>query len=146
VQTIIPIGRSGAIRLTTARYFTPSGRSIQARGIDPDIEVLPELPKDLQNFETVSEAELRGPLLGEGEESGAAVEEQPAADADGDAAAAAADAAATPPEGEELSGALASYVPEDPKQDKQLSYAMDLLRGLQVNAAFPASPEHGVPN
>jgi carboxyl-terminal processing protease len=56
VQTIIPIGRSGAIRLTTARYYTPSGRSIQAKGIEPDIEVLPELPKDLQDFDTVSEA------------------------------------------------------------------------------------------
>ena len=67
VQTIIPIGRSGAIRLTTARYYTPSGRSIQAKGIEPDIEVLPELPKDLQEFDTVSEAELRGHLLGDGE-------------------------------------------------------------------------------
>jgi len=39
VQTIIPLKESGAIRLTTARYFTPSGRSIQAKGIDPDIIV-----------------------------------------------------------------------------------------------------------
>src|SRR3546814_20579967 len=39
VQTIIPLGLSGAMRLTTARYFTPSGRSIQALGIEPDITV-----------------------------------------------------------------------------------------------------------
>ena len=39
VQTIIPLGRAGAIKLTTQRYFTPSGRSIQAKGIDPDIVV-----------------------------------------------------------------------------------------------------------
>ena len=39
VQTIIPLGGNGAIRLTTARYYTPSGRSIQAKGIEPDIEV-----------------------------------------------------------------------------------------------------------
>ncbi|HYU11513.1 MAG TPA: S41 family peptidase, partial [Stellaceae bacterium] len=39
VQTIIPLAGHGAMRLTTARYYTPSGRSIQARGIDPDIVV-----------------------------------------------------------------------------------------------------------
>ena len=39
VQTIIPLGGQGALRLTTARYYTPSGRSIQAQGIDPDIVV-----------------------------------------------------------------------------------------------------------
>ena len=45
VQTIIPLGSgNGALRLTTARYFTPSGRSIQAKGISPDIEVLQERP------------------------------------------------------------------------------------------------------
>src|SRR6202041_81191 len=39
VQTIIPLPGHGAMRLTTARYYTPSGRSIQAKGIDPDIVV-----------------------------------------------------------------------------------------------------------
>ena len=48
VQTIIPLGQNGAIRLTTARYYTPSGRSIQAKGIDPDIEVLQDTPEDLK--------------------------------------------------------------------------------------------------
>ena len=47
VQTIIPLGANGALRLTTARYYTPSGRSIQAKGIDPDIEVIQELPPEL---------------------------------------------------------------------------------------------------
>ena len=47
VQTIIPLGANGALRLTTARYYTPSGRSIQAKGIEPDIEVIQELPADL---------------------------------------------------------------------------------------------------
>jgi carboxyl-terminal processing protease len=37
VQTILPLGENGALKLTTARYYTPSGRSIQAEGIDPDI-------------------------------------------------------------------------------------------------------------
>jgi len=48
VQTIMPLGASGALRLTTARYYTPSGRSIQAKGIDPDVVVEQELPPELQ--------------------------------------------------------------------------------------------------
>ena len=47
VQTIIPLGGNGALRLTTARYYTPSGRSIQAQGIEPDIEVEQPLPPEL---------------------------------------------------------------------------------------------------
>src|ERR1700709_1666612 len=48
VQTIIPLGPGkGALALTTARYFTPSGRSIQAKGITPDIEVLQEVTAEL---------------------------------------------------------------------------------------------------
>ncbi len=48
VQTIIPLGQgNGALRLTTARYYTPSGRSIQAHGIAPDIEVLQDVPKEI---------------------------------------------------------------------------------------------------
>ena len=49
VQTIIPLGAgNGALRLTTARYYTPSGRSIQAKGIMPDIEVLQDVPAELE--------------------------------------------------------------------------------------------------
>jgi carboxyl-terminal processing protease len=73
VQTIIPLGAgNGALRLTTARYFTPSGRSIQAKGITPDIEVLQEVPDDLKTqTDTKGEASLRGHLKSEGsEESG----------------------------------------------------------------------------
>src|SRR5262249_46091878 len=62
VQTIIPLGSgNGALRLTTARYFTPSGRSIQAKGISPDIEVLQEVPEELKaRTATRGEASLRG--------------------------------------------------------------------------------------
>jgi carboxyl-terminal processing protease len=73
VQTIIPLGAgNGALRLTTARYYTPSGRSIQAKGITPDIEVLQDVPDDLKNrTDTKGEASLRGHLKAEGtEESG----------------------------------------------------------------------------
>lgn len=120
VQTIIPLGTNGALRLTTARYFTPSGRSIQAKGIDPDIEVIQELPPELAEqlgIEPRGEASLRGHL--QGEEAGE--------------------------DAEESSGSLA-YVPADPKDDKQLNHALDLLRGLQANAAFPPNPDPVVPN
>jgi carboxyl-terminal processing protease len=73
VQTIIPLGAgNGALRLTTARYFTPSGRSIQAKGITPDIEVQQDVPDDLKaRTDSKGEASLRGHLKAEGsEESG----------------------------------------------------------------------------
>ena len=68
VQTIIPLGGNGAVRLTTARYYTPAGRSIQAKGIDPDQEILQEVPDDLKGKdETKGEAGLRGHLKNGGE-------------------------------------------------------------------------------
>jgi carboxyl-terminal processing protease len=72
VQTIIPLGGNGAVRLTTARYYTPSGRSIQAKGIDPNVEILQEVPDELKGKdETKGEAGLRGHLKGgEKEEKG----------------------------------------------------------------------------
>jgi len=70
VQTIMPLGAgNGALRLTTARYFTPSGRSIQAKGIEPDIKILQEIPGDLKaRTDTEGEASLRGHLKAEGAE------------------------------------------------------------------------------
>src|ERR1700747_2585281 len=70
VQTIIPLGAgNGALRLTTARYFTPSGRSIQAKGISPDIEVLQDVPDNLKaQTDSKGEASLRGHLKAEGAE------------------------------------------------------------------------------
>src|ERR1700719_142131 len=114
VQTIIPLGSgNGALRLTTARYFTPSGRSIQAKGISPDIEVLQEVPEELKaRTESKGEAALRGHLKAEGQEE---------------------------------TGSQ-SYIPPDPKDDKALSMAYDLLRGTRVNAAFPPNPKAAVPN
>jgi carboxyl-terminal processing protease len=73
VQTIIPLGSgNGALRLTTARYFTPSGRSIQAKGITPDIEVLQDVPEEMKarQVETKGESSLRGHLKAEGDEQG----------------------------------------------------------------------------
>ena len=70
VQTIIPLGAgNGALRLTTARYFTPSGKSIQAKGIVPEIEVLQDVPEDLKaRTDTKGESSLRGHLKAEGDE------------------------------------------------------------------------------
>ncbi|GJD63914.1 S41 family peptidase [Methylobacterium frigidaeris] len=63
VQSIIPLGGNGALRLTTARYYTPSGRSIQAKGIEPDQEVLQDVPDELKGKdETKGEAGLKGHL------------------------------------------------------------------------------------
>jgi len=110
VQTIIPLGSdNGALRLTTARYFTPSGRSIQAKGIVPDIEVLQDLPDDIKaktDTSTKGEASLRGHLKGD--------------------------------EGKEQTGSQ-SYIPPDQKNDKALNMAEDLLRGIKINPAFPPS-------
>ena len=73
VQTIIPLGgNNGALRLTTARYYTPSGRSIQAKGIDPDMVILQEVPDELKGKDdTKGEASLKGHLKnGEDEKTG----------------------------------------------------------------------------
>ena len=117
VQTIIPLGSgNGALRLTTARYFTPSGRSIQAKGIVPDIEVLQDVPDEIKaktDTSTKGEASLRGHLKGDA--------------------------------GKEQTGSQ-SYIPPDPKNDKALIMADDLLRGTQVNSAFPPNPKAPVPN
>jgi len=117
VQTIIPLGSgNGALRLTTARYYTPSGRSIQAKGISPDIEVLQDVPDDIKaktDTSTKGEASLRGHLKAA--------------------------------EGAEQTGSQ-SYIPPEQKNDKALNMAMDLLRGVQVNSAFPPNPKTAVPN
>jgi len=67
VQTIIPLGEGGgALRLTTARYYTPSGHSIQATGIVPDVAVAQGDEDDASKLERLTEAELPGHLAAEG--------------------------------------------------------------------------------
>jgi carboxyl-terminal processing protease len=114
VQTIIPLGAdNGALRLTTARYFTPSGRSIQAKGISPDIEVLQEVPEELKaRTDTRGEASLHGHLKASGEEQ---------------------------------TGSQ-SYIPLDPKNDKALHTALNLIRGIERNPTYPPDPKAMVPN
>jgi carboxyl-terminal processing protease len=112
VQAIIPLGSgNGALRLTTARYFTPSGRSIQAKGISPDIEVLQDVPDELkERTNTGGEASLRGHLKAEGDEQASSQ----------------------------------SYIPPDPKDDKALHTALDLIRGIQKNPTYPPNAKAAV--
>ena len=91
VQTIIPLGPgNGALALTTARYFTPSGRSIQAQGVMPDIEVLQTVPDELKDRpELKGEASMRGHLSAEGTEQTGSQSYVPPAEKDDKALAAA---------------------------------------------------------
>jgi carboxyl-terminal processing protease len=69
VQTIIPMNDNGALRLTTARYYVPSGRAIQAKGIVPDVVVAfeppPETPDKKEKFQGIREKDLNGAMKAE---------------------------------------------------------------------------------
>lgn len=62
VQTILPTSNGGAVKLTTARYFTPSGRSIQAEGIEPDVTLARVKLEALDKIDSIKEADLSGHL------------------------------------------------------------------------------------
>ena len=109
VQTIMPISGHGAIRLTTARYYTPAGTSIQAKGITPDIEVHAASIEEADDTSGRREADLRGRLLNEQGEEIEGVEPP------------------SPPE--------ASAIPVEGQEDYQLSRAVDLLRGIALYSA-----------
>ncbi|WP_188825444.1 S41 family peptidase [Brucella endophytica] len=70
VQTIIPLGENGSLRLTTALYYTPSGKSIQGKGITPDIVVEQPLPEEFKDQNvTRGESELKGHIKGPEEDA-----------------------------------------------------------------------------
>ncbi|SEW30152.1 carboxyl-terminal processing protease [Aliiroseovarius sediminilitoris] len=115
VQTVMPLASDGAMRLTTARYYTPSGRSIQALGVSPDIVVQqpPRLPEAENEDEDArpqrTEADLRGSLNNDSlteDEQRQIEEEREAAEE-------------------------AAKLRDD---DFQLSYAVDLIKGLSTIA------------
>ena len=115
VQTIIPLKSDGAMRLTTARYYTPSGRSIQALGVAPDIivkqpPIQPETDVAEAEPKTRSEADLRGIL-----ENDSFTDDERAQ-----------------MEAERL---LAEEAAKLRREDYQLAYAIDILRGLSVLGA-----------
>jgi carboxyl-terminal processing protease len=60
VQTIIPLSGRGALRITTDLYYTPSGRSIQAQGIEPDVAIVPPKEQQITGLQLSREADLRG--------------------------------------------------------------------------------------
>ncbi len=127
VQTVMPIPGNGAIRLTTARYYTPSGRSIQGTGIAPDIEVLAS--RDDQAAATSlreREADLRRALRNEGGVPPAQVQIPPLNLPAGIAE----KVVRMPAEG------AAAFDPAKPETDFQLQQAATLLRNL---AAVPAA-------
>ncbi|WP_299949043.1 S41 family peptidase [uncultured Ruegeria sp.] len=118
VQTVMPIRGDGAMRLTTSRYYTPSGRSIQALGVSPDIIVeqprnRPEEEEDDANARTRSEADLRGSLNNDSlsEDEIRQIEED---------------------------RAKAEATAELREEDYQMAYAIDILKGL--SAFNPTGP------
>jgi carboxyl-terminal processing protease len=104
VQTIMPLPGHGAIRLTTARYFTPSGTSIQAKGITPDIEVRQSRIEVIDQAGARREADLRGRLENEQVQG----------------------------EGGEPQADGAELGPDAEEEDYQLARAIDLLRGVAM--------------
>jgi carboxyl-terminal processing protease len=114
VQTIIPLAGHGAMRLTTARYYTPSGRSIQARGIDPDIVVeAAKIAKDEKPTDKIAKA---------GDKPGDKKDDK---------------AAKTDDKKDEKSESAADQSTIDPASigtadDYQLARAVDMLRGIAL--------------
>jgi len=107
----MPLSGNGAMRLTTARYYTPSGRSIQAKGVEPDILVKQaKLEEITSSRPRRSEASLRGAL-----DTGKSEDDKDAKPSD-----------------EPKDGAEASDDADPKAQDYQLSRALDLIRGLSI--------------
>lgn len=105
VQTVVPLGNYGAMRLTTAKYYTPSGRSIQATGIEPDITVHPAKIEEFTNEYGFSEAEYTNALKNETVNNDKKKDDKAKEEAD------------------------------DWRKDYQLSRAVDLVKALNVYTA-----------
>ena len=110
VQTIIPLSGQGAIRLTTAQYFTPSGRSIQAKGIEPDIKVVQAKLSEVENSNKRREADLKGALKNP---------DGPKKENEG---------SAKPEKQKQSKGPMDGFE----RFDYQLARALDLLRGIAL--------------
>jgi carboxyl-terminal processing protease len=123
VQTIIPLPGHGAMRLTTARYYTPSGRSIQAKGIEPDILVEPAKIEKVAQAAIRHEADLRGAL--KNTDKAAA---QPSGDAPANVP------PGTTPAAPAEKGDASSVDPLvlGTAEDYQLARALDMLRGVAL--------------
>jgi len=128
VQTIMPLPGHGAMRLTTARYYTPSGRSIQATGIEPDIEVKQSRIETLETPKRRFESDLRN-ALENGDENGTAPEsKKPDTTKAGNGK----------DKGAKADDDKADADKAEP-QDYQLARAIDLLRGVALFAGKPVT-------
>jgi carboxyl-terminal processing protease len=124
VQTILPLGNSTAIKLTTARYYTPNGRSIQAKGITPDILVEEATIAELDPALRMREADLERHLMNPAEPG---EEPKPAPQPPKD------QGAQQQPQPQQQPGAPKSEPAEmGSKGDYQLNQALNLLKGLQI--------------
>jgi carboxyl-terminal processing protease len=124
VQTIIPVSGGGAMRLTTARYYTPSGRSIQALGIEPDIVVQQAKLEKVASGPGIREADLKGALQNDTVKAG---------DKDKDKTS----AAPSDDEDEDVPGDIGNPAGDKtgkkaPPFDYQLARGLDLIRGIHV--------------
>lgn len=115
VQTILPLSDGSALRLTTAKYYTPKGRSIQNTGIDPDILVKPNLPKEVKNAPILREKDLDRHLKNE---------LRPDADKP--------DKANTDPQNPSGEMIGINEPPQDKEEDAQLQKAIDLLKSWRI--------------
>jgi len=119
VQTIMQVTGGGAIRLTTALYFTPSGRSIQKEGIKPDIEVEQAKVETLQQRMNFREENLRRSITNPNEKPSDARKEE-----------------AKPGDKDKPAAATPSGDPDEPPKeavaDYQLLRALDLIRGISL--------------
>ena len=128
IETVLPLNGNGAIRLTTARYQTPSGKAIQGKGLQPDLNVSPLKLEKVAQADRRREADLRGALKNpEGQRGSASKPGAPGAPdkaPDKDA-----NTTATPPKGDQPTVASGDI---GTTSDEQLSQAMDVLRGLSI--------------
>jgi carboxyl-terminal processing protease len=120
IETLIPLPGNGAIRLTTARFLTPSGRQIQGKGLDPDLTVMPVKLEKLVQGDRLREADLKGALKNPDQ---VAADRKPTAN--------------SPPGTAAVSGGVqnvASVATADigSASDEQLTEAVDVLRGLAL--------------
>jgi carboxyl-terminal processing protease len=137
VQTIIPLQNGAAMRLTTARYYTPNGRSIQAEGIEPDITVQPAKVEEIKaSGKALREADLRGALSNPNKKDDSSKEtpstenlpaNDNAKDKEGDP--------------DEVPGEGLSAASKEKPFDYQLARALDLLRGIALYEKRAGSPD-----
>ena len=119
IESVIPLPGNGAIRLTTARFMTPTGRQIQGKGLKPDLAAMPVKLEKLAQGDRRREADLRGVLKNT----------DPIAPGSSPPATASPDTNATPGVSEAPSVATSDI---GSASDEQLSQAVDVLRGLAL--------------